>query len=181
MYGPTETTIWSAVDRVQPGDGPVPIGRPIDNTQLYILDSRLRPVPPGVTGDLYLGGDGLARGYLHEPQLTAERFVADPFAAGGERRFYKTGDLARYRAEGNIEFLGRTDFQVKIRGFRIELGEIEALLNTHPGLRESVVTARQTGSNIDDKQLVAYFIPTADVPPNVSELPRARAARGTTA
>ncbi|MEO8494264.1 MAG: amino acid adenylation domain-containing protein [Planctomycetota bacterium] len=170
MYGPTETTIWSAIDRVQAGDGPVPIGRPIDNTQLYILDSRLRPVPPGVTGDLYIGGDGLARGYLHEPQLTAERFVADPFHSGSDQRFYKTGDLARYRAGGNIEFLGRTDFQVKIRGFRIELGEIEALLNTHPGLRESVVTARQTGPSIDDKQLVAYFIPASDVVPNVSEL-----------
>ncbi|NIL98278.1 MAG: amino acid adenylation domain-containing protein, partial [Planctomycetales bacterium] len=170
MYGPTETTIWSAVDRVQSGDGLLPIGRPIDNTQIYILDSRLQPVPIGVAGDLFIGGDGLARGYLHRPQLTAERFVPNPFSTQAATRMYKTGDIARYRTDGNIEFLGRSDFQVKIRGFRIELGEIEANLNQHPAVGQAVVMARQTGPREDDKQLVAYLVPAAETQPNTTQL-----------
>ncbi len=170
MYGPTETTIWSAVDRVESGDGLPPIGRPIDNTQLYILDAKLKPVPIGVPGDLYIGGDGLARGYLHRPELTADRFVANPFCRDGQARMYKTGDVVRYRPDGNIEFLGRADFQVKIRGFRIELGEIEANLDQHPGVRQAVVMARQAGTKTDDKQLVAYLVPETDTRPNTNEL-----------
>ncbi|MDP7268040.1 MAG: amino acid adenylation domain-containing protein [Pirellulales bacterium] len=169
MFGPTETTIWSSVYRVCSGEGSVSIGKPIDNTQMYILDERLRPVPVGVPGHLHIGGDGLARGYLNRPELTAEKFIADPFNSDTENRIYRTGDLARYRADGNIEFLGRLDFQVKVRGHRIELGEIEAVLNEHPRIRQSVVMARQAGGTIDDKQLVAYVIADAESP-NVSDL-----------
>jgi amino acid adenylation domain-containing protein len=170
MYGPTETTIWSAVDRVGPGNSAVPIGYPIDNTQIYILDALTQPVPIGVPGDLYIGGDGLARGYLNREELTAERFVPNPFAGEPGARMYKTGDLARYRANGNIDFLGRQDFQVKVRGYRIELGDIEAALNEHPALKQSVVMARQMGAAIDDKQLVAYLITEDDEAPNISAL-----------
>lgn len=170
MYGPTETTIWSAVDHVSDEVGPVSIGSPIDNTQIYILDARMQAVPVGVTGDLYIGGDGLARGYLDRPELNAERFVSDPFSSAPHARLYKTGDLARYRADGRIEFLGREDFQVKVRGFRIELGEIETHLNQHPAVCESVVVARQVSDKLDDKQLVAYLVPHDEQVPNVSEL-----------
>lgn len=170
MYGPTETTIWSAVDRVQPGRGQVSIGRPIANTQIYVLDSRCRPVPIGVPGDLYIGGAGLARGYLNRPELTAERFVSIAVNGGREQRLYKTGDLACFRPDGRLHFLGRQDFQVKVRGFRIELEEIEANLNEHPGIRAAVVTARQTGTRTDDKQLVAYVSPNGEPVPNTSEL-----------
>ena len=116
------------------------IGRPIANTQIYILNSCLRPVPIGVQGELYIGGVGVARGYLNRPQLTAEKFLPDPFSTAPEARLYRTGDLARYRPDGNIEFLGRADDQVKIRGFRIELGEVEAALGQHPAVREAVGT-----------------------------------------
>lgn len=169
MYGPTETTIWSAVDRVREGEGPVLIGRPIDNTRLYVLDARMNPVPIGVPGDLYVGGDGLARGYLNQPELTAERFVNDPFADKENARMYATGDVASFHADGNLEFLGRSDNQVKVSGFRIELGEIESVLSQHSKVRESVVVARQVGSSIDDKQLVAYVIAEGSEP-SVSEL-----------
>ncbi|MCP4403637.1 MAG: amino acid adenylation domain-containing protein, partial [bacterium] len=162
LYGPTETTIWSAVYQMTDGQGadnqnlPEPIGRPINNTQIYILDRHLQPVPVGVAGELYIGGDGLAKGYLHRPELTAAKFIADPFRDKSDAHLYRVGDLARYLTDGNIEFLGRTDFQVKIRGFRIELGEIEAVLADHPSLREAVVIVREDRPG--DKQLVAYIV-----------------------
>jgi amino acid adenylation domain-containing protein len=158
VYGPTETTIWSVATRIRSTDGrvePVSIGRPISNTRIYILDAYGRPVPAGVSGEIYIGGAGVGRGYLNRPELTAERFVADTFSAGADARMYRTGDLGRYLADGNIEYLGRNDDQVKIRGFRIELGEIEARLAAHEGVREAVVTAREEATG--EKRLVAYY------------------------
>ena len=162
MYGPTETTIWSTVYQVQSGEGAISIGRPIANTQIYILDSHLQPVPIGVVGELYIGGDGLARGYFKRPELTAEKFICDPFRETPDARLYKTGDLARYHAAGTIEFLGRIDHQVKIRGFRIELGEIEAVLAQHAQVRQAVVVAREDTPG--DKRLVAYLIAKGSTP-----------------
>ena len=156
MYGPTETTIWSATSRVEAGAGPVTIGPPIQNTQFYVLDKQNQPLPIGVPGELHIGGDGVARGYYKRPELTAERFVPDPFSATPNRRLYKTGDLVRYRTDGHLEFLGRLDNQVKVRGFRIELGEIECALAKVPGIRESVVLAREDERGV--KQLVAYVV-----------------------
>jgi amino acid adenylation domain-containing protein len=158
LYGPTETTIWSAVypvERHEVYDALEPIGRPIANTQFYILDHNQNPVPIGVPGELHISGAGLARGYLNPPELTAEKFIPNPFSNG--TRLYKTGDLARYLPDGNIEYLGRLDHQVKIRGFRIELDEIEAVLTQHPAVRESVVIAH-TESSVS-KRLVAYIVP----------------------
>ncbi|MDH0288165.1 amino acid adenylation domain-containing protein [Pseudomonas sp. GD04087] len=155
LYGPTETTIWSAAWKIDKGARAL-LGKPIANTQLYILDGELQPSPIGVAGELYIAGDGLARGYHGRPELTAERFVADPYAGlYGQpgRRMYRTGDLARWRADGVLEYLGRIDHQVKIRGFRIELGEIESRLLGQPGVREAVVIARDAGQV---KQLVGY-------------------------
>jgi len=164
MYGPTETTIWSAVHKVTPGNGSVPIGRPIANTQIYLLDPRLRrkddpvkPVSVGEPGELHIGGIGLARGYLNRPTLTDEKFIPNPFSNEPGARLYKTGDLARYLPNGDIEFIGRIDHQVKIRGFRIELGDIETALRQHPAIRETVVIAREDLAN--DKRLVAYVVP----------------------
>ena len=157
LYGPTEAAVdvtsWAC--RPDAENRPVPIGRPIWNTQLHILDSGLQPVPIGGSGDLYIAGIGLARGYLNRPDLTAERFVANPYGAPGSR-LYRTGDLARWRADGAIEFLGRTDQQVKIRGFRIELGEIEFVLAGFPAIERAVVVASEDGSG--DKRLVAYLV-----------------------
>jgi amino acid adenylation domain-containing protein len=160
VYGPTETTTFSAYYCVQ--DVPetatsIPIGRPIANTQIYLLDADLQPVAIGVIGQLYVGGDGLAKGYLNQPDLTAAAFIPNPFSNKSVSRLYKTGDLGRYLADGNIEFLGRVDDQVKIRGYRIELGEIEAALCQHPQVREAVVIVREDIP--DDKHLVAYVIP----------------------
>jgi acyl-CoA synthetase (AMP-forming)/AMP-acid ligase II/acyl carrier protein len=157
MYGPTETTIWSATSRVEAGEGPVTIGPPIHNTSFYVLDAKQQPVPIGVPGELYIGGDGVAKGYFRNAQLTAERFIADPFSKKPGDRLYKTGDLVRYRPNGRLEFLGRLDNQVKVRGFRIELGEIESVLARNPLIRECVVAAQEDepGSN----RLVAYCVP----------------------
>ncbi len=159
MYGPTETTIWSSTQVVEGAPDTIPIGRPIANTSIYILDRHHQPVPPGVPGELWIGGDGVVRGYLNRDELTAERFVHDPFRESGAR-MYRTGDLARFRDDGVIEFLGRIDHQVKVRGYRIELGEIEAALRRHEGIRECVVVAREDRPG--DQQLVAYFTSTGD-------------------
>jgi amino acid adenylation domain-containing protein len=159
-YGPTETTIWSTICRLERDGLPVTIGRPLANTTLYVLDGGQRLLPQGAAGELYIGGDGVTRGYLNRPELTAERFLADPFATAPDARMYKTGDLGKWLPDGTIEFLGRNDFQVKIRGFRIELGEIEARLAEQAGVREAVVIAREDKAG--DKRLVAYY--TASVP-----------------
>jgi amino acid adenylation domain-containing protein len=163
-YGPTETVVGCVVYEV-PANFPLtattPIGRPIANTQIYILDARGDPAPIGVVGELYIGGAGVARGYLNRPDLTSQRFVADPFSAEPGARMYKTGDLARWTADGVLEYLGRNDFQVKIRGFRIELGEIEARLAEYESVREPVVLAREDSSG--DKRLVAYYVSDVNI------------------
>ncbi len=168
MYGPTETTIWSTCSRIAPELEPIVIGRPIANTDIFILDELLQPVPIGVAGELHIGGEGLARGYLKRPELTAEKFVASPFAHDPTARLYKTGDLARYRPNGDIECLGRIDHQVKLRGFRIELGDIESALRRHRGVNDTVVVAREDTPG--DKHLVAYFVPSQETPATVGEL-----------
>ncbi len=169
VYGPTENTTfssWYKVTKVAEGATNLPIGKPISNTQIYILDSQLQPVPIGVAGELHIGGDGLATGYHKRPELTASKFIPNPFdkskvnppLEGSQKsKLYKTGDLVRYLGDGNIEFLGRIDHQVKIRGYRIETGEIEAVLNSYPKVKETVVVARE--DNPGDKRLVAYIVP----------------------
>ena len=160
-YGPTETTVWSTFYEVRPPVGRILIGRPVDNTQIYILDSRGHQVPVGTTGEMFIGGNGLARGYLNRPELTTERFVPDPFSGTAGARMYKTGDLARYLPDGNIECLGRNDTQVKLRGFRIELGEIENALATHPNIASAAVIVREDRPG--DKRLCAYFVTRGEV------------------
>ncbi|HEX7243455.1 MAG TPA: amino acid adenylation domain-containing protein, partial [Longimicrobiaceae bacterium] len=156
LYGPTETTIWSTVERVEPGEGAVSIGAPIANTRLYLLDAGLEPVPEGVPGELYIGGEGVARGYLGRPELTAARFIPDALSREPGARLYRTGDRVRRRVNGVLEYLGRTDQQVKVRGFRIELGEIEAALCAQPRVREAVAVVREGPQG--DRRLVAYVV-----------------------
>jgi amino acid adenylation domain-containing protein len=172
MYGPTETTIWSTTCRVEEVGSFVSIGRPIANTQIYMLDAELNPVPAGEIGELFIGGDGVARGYWNRPELTAERFLTIP--ALSDQKIYRTGDLARFLPDGNIEFLGRADYQVKLRGHRIEPGEIEALLEKASGIRQAVIVMREDREG--DKRLVAYMV--ADVvAPEIAALRAALASQ----
>ena len=175
MYGPTETTIWSLVQEVTPGKNPISIGKPIANTQVYLIDHLLRrksdpikPVPIGVPGELYIGGAGLARGYFNRPEMTQDKFVPNPFSDAPNARLYKTGDLARYLPDGTIEFIGRIDNQVKIRGFRIELGDVETAIAAYPAVREAVVIAREDLSG--EKSLVAYVVPEPQMSPSPLEV-----------
>ena len=174
-YGPTEATVVATLCELSPEAShdlvtrnEVPIGRPLGNAHIYILDGSLNPLPIGVPGELHVGGSGLARGYINRPELTSERFIPDPFSDAPEARLYKTGDIARWRSDGNIEFLGRVDDQVKIRGFRVELGEIEAVLGQHPALRGTAVSALMHASG--DARLVAYVVPHRRPAPTVREL-----------
>jgi len=170
-YGPTENTTFTCCYPItEPScvGNSVPIGRPIANTQVYVLNAQLQPVPVGIPGELYIGGDGLARGYLNRPELTSERFIPNPFSEVSGDRLYKTGDLVRYLSDGNIEFLGRLDDQVKIRGFRIELAEIEAVLRQHPDVLQSVAITREDSPG--EKQLVAYWVANPERVPSISEL-----------
>ncbi|WRZ89108.1 LLM class flavin-dependent oxidoreductase [Streptomyces sp. NBC_01007] len=161
MYGPTETTVWSAVRTLEvDASGRVTVGGALANTTLYVLDRHLRPVPPGVVGELFVGGTGVARGYWDRPALTAERFLPDPFATAAGARMYRTGDLVRSPGGGRLEFLGRVDHQIKVRGFRVEAGEIEAVLGAHPDVAECAVSARRDGAG--DSSLVAFVVPRGE-------------------
>ena len=176
LYGPTETTIWSARYQVQAGLTKVPIGQPIANTQIFLLDKQMQLVPIGVPGELYIAGDGVARGYYGRFALTAERFIPNPFSHAPGRRMYKTGDQGRYLPDGTIEFLGRNDHQVKVRGFRIELGEIEAALTQHPSVAQAILTTHQDAS--ESSSLAAYIITAdQDAPPTINDL-RAHLGQG---
>ena len=168
MYGPTECTVDSTIGRVKTSGERPTIGRPVTNARLYVLDGRGQPVPVGVPGELYIGGAGVARGFLNRPDLTAERFLLDPFSDEPGARMYKTGDLVRYLPDGNVEFLGRTDHQVKLRGFRMELGEIEAGLKAHPAVADAAVLVREDRPG--DARLVGYVVPEAGAAPTVDDL-----------
>jgi amino acid adenylation domain-containing protein len=169
LYGPTETTIWSSAARIAPGAASVPLGGPIAATSFYVLAPEGEPVPLGAYGELYIGGAGVARGYLRRPALTAERFVPDPFAREGGARAYRTGDRVRWRPDGTLEISGRLDTQVKLRGFRIELGEIEAALRDHPSVREAAAMVREDVPG--DARLVAYLVAAdASAPPEATVL-----------
>ncbi len=172
LYGPTETTTYSTCALRRP-DGPATIGRPIANTQVYLLDRHQQPVPPGVPGELWIGGAGLARGYLNRPEITGEKFVSLPIGDAAPARLYRTGDLARHRPDGSLEYLGRLDHQVKIRGYRIEPGEISAVLARHPAVRDCVVVVREDAPG--DKRLAAYFVAARDTKPDITELRQALA------
>jgi amino acid adenylation domain-containing protein len=171
MYGPTESTTfasWHLINEVHRSTKTIPIGKPVANTEIYILDPYLQVVPIGVPGELYVGGDGLARGYLQLSALTAEKFIPHPFSRQPGQRLYRTGDLAQYRIDGSVEFLGRVDVQVKLRGYRIELGEIEAVLGEHKSVEQSVVVARE--DNFGEKRLVAYVVAKEGREPTSNEL-----------
>lgn len=168
LYGPTETTLYSSLHEVTSSAGHIPIGRPISNTQMYVLDRNMQTVPVGVIGELYIGGDGLARGYRNRPELTAERFIPNPFDSEPGARLYRTGDMARYRADGSIECLWRLDNQVKVRGFRIELGEIESVLRQNPAVRDVCVMVREDRPG--DLRLVAYVVPKTEESSSVKDL-----------
>ncbi len=168
MYGPTETTIWSMIDRIEPHQTEIAIGRPIANTEIYLLDNQQQPVPVGVSGEIYIGGDGLAKGYHRRPDLTADRFIRHPFSNDPHARLYRTGDLARYREDGKLVHMGRMDHQVKVRGFRIELGEVESVLARHPKIAQAVVTAHEDQHGL--KQLAAYVVPRTQPMPAAHEL-----------
>jgi acyl-CoA synthetase (AMP-forming)/AMP-acid ligase II/acyl carrier protein len=170
VYGPTETTVWSAVLELAPGEGTPPIGGPLWNTTFYVLDRNGQPVPIGIAGELYIGGDGLAPGYLDRPELTAEKFVANPFPGGQGDRLYRTGDLVRWRENGTLDYLGRVDLQVKLRGFRIELEEIEAVLETHPDVGGSAAVVREDTPRI--QRIVGYVVPTEGRAIDVEQLRR---------
>ncbi|CAG0936136.1 surfactin family lipopeptide synthetase A [Thermoflexales bacterium] len=157
LYGPTETTIWSSLQKITPDTHTITLGRPIANTELYVLDAHRQPVPIGIPGELYIGGTGLARGYFHRPDLTADRFVPHPFNPQPGARLYRTGDRVRYRTDGSIEFLGRLDYQVKVRGFRIELGEVETILRQHPQVRDAIVLVQKDPA-AEENVLVAYVV-----------------------
>src|SRR5438876_8896706 len=170
MYGPTETTIWSSLNKIDSAAGPITIGHPIANTQFYVLDENLNRLPPGEIGELHIGGLGLARGYLNSPELTSERFIADSFADSPNARLYRTGDVARSLLDGSVEFLGRTDTQIKLRGFRIELGEIEAALTESRKVAQAVVIMREDQPG--DQRLVAYVVATNGAQIDARELRR---------
>jgi len=168
LYGPTETTVYSVGCVVDPDAELVPIGRPLLNTQVYILDPERQPVPVGVAGELFIGGRGVTRGYLNRPELNQERFVPDEFSGVHGAWLYRTGDLARYRADGTIDFLGRLDHQVKLRGYRLELGEIENVLAQHASVRDAAVIVREDVPG--NQRLVGYVVTAHGTEPTAAEL-----------
>ena len=175
VYGPTETTIWSTVCRVRAGQpGPPPIGQPIDNTRLYVLDHQRRPVPTGVAGELYIGGVGVVRGYWNRPQLMAERFIEDPFDGRTGRRLYRSGDRVFWRSDGQLQYIERVDSQVKLRGFRVELGEVEGAIGQHPEIAEAAVACHQQPAGA---LLAAYLVARSAQAPTPEQLREFLAAR----
>ena len=163
MYGPTETTVWSACNKLSTNDKIIHVGKPVANTKTYILDENMLPVPIGVSGELYIGGAGVTQGYYKQIELTAVQFISNPFSTDSDEKLYKTGDIARYHYNGNIEILGRSDFQLKIRGYRIEPGEIETVLNTHPAIEQAVIIAHEYAPG--DQRLIAYYVSNKVQPP----------------